>query len=138
MCLSLQGDKGQMTAELVIVVPALLLALIVIVNLGMFLVEAARFDRITGEVARVMVNSPLDPTISAQEVLQDSLGYFGTSKGPYTARVKVDKGGDVFLKKRTLTFTLEYRLFAAGVLASQNIRPFQRSKIFVIYWSTGL
>jgi len=138
---SLSSDKGQMTAELVIVIPAILLALVVIVNLGMFSAETARFDRIVGEVSRSLVTSPEDPAVAASYVLQEAMGYSGGRKGPFTVKVNVEKDSDFLLKKRTLNFSLEYELFATGILANTkavNLRSLSRNKTFVIYWNTGL
>ena len=143
-------EKGQMTAELAVIIPSALLMLVIVVNAGMFMAELARFDRITGEVARILVNSSTDPALIANEVLQETLGYAGGTKGPYKVSVDVEKGGDIFLKKRTLHFRLEYRLFAPHILTDTNTatettagtststRSLARNKTLVIYWSTGL
>ena len=133
----LRDERGQMIAELVIVIPALLLALVIIVNTGMFFAEAARFDRVSAELARGLVNSPTDPAIAAPAALQKMLGYSGGKKGPYTARVHVESTDEIFLQKRVLNFTLDYELFATNILPS-SVRTISRSKTLVIYWSTGL
>ena len=146
----INGERGQMTAELAVIIPSALLMLVIVVNAGMFMAELARFDRITGEVARILVTSSTDPALIAHEVLQETLGYEGGTKDPYKVFVDVEKGGDVFLKKRTLHFRLEYDLFASQILtnastatgtktgASSLARSLTRSKTLVIYWSTGL
>ena len=134
-------EKGQMTAELVIVIPSVLLMLVLVVNVGMFVAELARFDRITGEVARTLVNSSKDPAASAHQVLQEALGYDAGSKGPYRVSVDVEKGGELFLQKRTLHFSLDYDIFASSIFAGSKISTpaaLKRSKTLVIYWSTGL
>ena len=138
--MKLGDDRGQMTAELVIIIPAVLLVLVIVVNVGMFIAEAARFDRIVGEVARVLVNSPEDPAIAASQVLQDAMAYTSGEKGPYRVAVNVEKSGELFLQKRTLHFTLDYEPFARGILASSTTRAsmLRRNKTLVIYWSTGL
>lgn len=136
----LRDEKGQMTAELAIVIPAVLLALAVVVNIGMFIAEAARFDRIVGEVARVLVTSSEDPAQTATRILQESLGYSGATKGPYRATVEVDKAPELFMQRRTLHFKLEYQLFAPEFLAGSdaNVRVLSRNKTLVIFWSTSL
>ena len=142
----ISNERGQMTAELAVIIPSALLMLVIVVNAGMFMAELARFDRITGEVARILVTSSTDPALIANEVLQETLGYEGGTKGPYKVFVDVEKGGDIFLKKRTLHFRLEYDLFASHILAnagtatgtSTSARSLTRSKTLVIYWSTGL
>jgi len=138
---STHSEKGQMTAELVIVIPALLLALVIVVNLGMFVAEVARFDRVVGEVSRTLVTSPEDPAIAANQTLQEAMGYSGSAKGPYRIKVDVAKDSDFLLKKRTLNFSLEYELFATGILANvqtSNFGKMSRNKTLVIYWNTGL
>jgi len=146
----ISSERGQMTAELAVIIPSALLMLVIVVNAGMFMAELARFDRITGEVARILVTSSTDPALIANEVLQETLGYEGGSKGPYRVFVDVEKGGDTFLKKRTLYFCLEYDLFASHILTNTSTatgtvagtstlaRSLTRSKTLVIYWSTGL
>ncbi|MCL2403731.1 MAG: hypothetical protein FWC86_05860 [Coriobacteriia bacterium] len=130
-----------MTTELAIIIPAVLLVLVIVVNVGMFVAELARFDRVTGEVARILVRSPEDPADSAQQVLQAAMGYEDRQKGPYQLQVDVEKSGELFLQKRVLHFTLNYELFATGLLANtgaSNLPTLTRSKTLVIYWSTGL
>lgn len=135
-----RSEKGQMTAELAIVIPAVLLALVIIVNIGMFMAEAARFDRIVGEVARILATSSQDPAQVANQVLQESLGYSGASKGPFRATVEVDKTSELFMQKRTLRFKLEYQLFASDFLAGtgESAGVLLRNKTLVIFWNTGL
>jgi hypothetical protein len=130
-----------MTAELVIIIPSVLLVLAIVVNVGMFMAEAARFDRITGEVARSLVNSWEDPAVTASQMLQEAMGYSGAAKGSYRISVDVEKSGELFLQKRTLHFRLDYELFATKVLAeagASTSRSLTRNKTLVIYWSTGL
>jgi len=130
-----------MTTELVLVIPAVLLALVIVVNVGMFFAEVARFDRIVNEVARSLVCGTQDPATSASAELNKALGYVGGAKGPYRAEVSVESGGELFFEKRTLHFRFSYRLFASGILANAGAHapgPLSRSKTLVIFWSTGL
>jgi len=136
----LKDESGQMVAELAIVIPAVMIALIVIVNVGMFLVEAARFDRVASEVARVMVNSPTDPALAAAGMLHRSMGYEGGSKGLFSVSVSVEKRNEILLQARTLNFTLDYKLFGRSILSGggANTGSLARKKTWVIYWCTGL
>lgn len=135
------SERGQMTAELAIVIPAVLLVLVIVVNAGMFVAELARFDRVTGEVVRILVNSSEDPALVASQVLHKAMGYEGGEKGPYRVQVDVEKSGELFLQKRTLQFTLDYELFASGILTNAGASEsggLTRKKTLTIYWSTGL
>ena len=133
----LRDDKGQMLAELVIVIPVLLLALAIVVNMGMFFAEAARFDRIAAEVARTMATYPTDPAGATEAVLYSSLDYPGGEKRPFLAKVKVQSSNEAFLSKRILYFTFEYEMIMLGFLP-HKMRTISRSKTLTIYWSTGL
>jgi len=130
-----------MTTELVLVIPAVLLALAIVVNVGMFFAEAARFDRIVNEVARALVTGTQDPATQAAAELDTALGYEGGAKGPYRAEVSVECGGELFFEKRVLHFRLSCQLFAGGILAKAGAKVpdfLSRNKTLVIFWSTGL
>ena len=130
-----------MTAELVMLIPCFLLMLVIIVNVGMFFAEAARFDRVVAEVARTLVTSSEDPAITATQALEEAMGYSGGAKGPYRVYVNVESSGELFLQKRTLHFSLEYELFARSIFAQAGISPsslLTREKSLCIFWSTGL
>ncbi|MCL2525521.1 MAG: hypothetical protein FWE46_00495 [Coriobacteriia bacterium] len=130
-----------MTTELVIIMPAVLLALVIIVNLGMFFAEAARFDRIVCEVARIMVTSAVDPSVAASTTLHDSLSYPAGKRGPYRASVVVSARNELGLQPRTLQFRLEYELFGLSFLAQTGIAHspvLRRTKTLTVYWSSGL
>jgi hypothetical protein len=137
---NLADESGQVLSELIIVVPALLLAIAVIVNLGLFVAELARFDRATAEVARILVSSAEDPALLAGQVLQETMQYKGGKKGPFSLQAEVESSGELFLQKRTLHLTLKYELFAGGIFerAGTATQGFTRTKTLVIYWSTGL
>ena len=137
----LRDGTGQMTTELVLIIPAILLALVIVVNVGMFFAEAARFDRVVNEVARTLVTSPQDPASRATTELDKALGYTNGAKGPYRAAVSVESGGELFFEKRTLHFSFSYQLFAGGVLSragANSLNLLSRKKVLVIFWSTGL
>ncbi|MCL2679979.1 MAG: hypothetical protein FWF11_00655 [Coriobacteriia bacterium] len=135
-----QRDSGQMTAELVMLLPCVLLVLVIVVNVGMFFAEAARFDRIVPEVARTLVTSNEDPATAAGHALETAMGYSGGTRGSYRVRVDVGSSGELFLQKRTLHFQLEYELFAASFFARSGISApsvLTREKSLCIFWSTG-
>jgi len=137
----LRCECGQMTAELVMLIPCVLLVLAIIVNVGMFFAEAARFDRSVNEVARALVTSSEDPVAIAGQVLDEAMGYDKGSKGPYRIQVHVESSGELFLQKRTLHFTFEYELFATRIFASAAASSpefLTREKSLNIFWSTGL
>jgi hypothetical protein len=137
----LAEEKGQMTVELIMLIPAVLLALVVVVNAGMFFAEAARFDRICGEVAQTLVVSQEDPQAVASAVLNDALGYSEGLKGDFRASVQVESGSELFLERRTLHFVLDYELFATGILSDAGAATplkLSRKKSLCIVWSTAL
>jgi hypothetical protein len=149
----LRDESGQMIPEVILVVPVFLVALVLVVNVGMFIAEAARFDRITNEVARAVITDPLDPALRAEPLLQESLGYAqggatGGSRSPFQASVDVSSEHEPFFEKRVLTFHLRYRLFGTAAIAGSGSAGgsaggsgsglFTRSKTLVVFWSRGL
>ena len=132
-------EKGQMITELLLTTPLFLLALVMVVNVSMFVAEAARFDRVVNEVARALIASEADPALSAAVLLNEGLGYAGGMRGPFRAHVNVEARNELFLERRILHFRLEYRLFAAKTAqGSGGIGVFRRNKILAIFWSRGL
>jgi hypothetical protein len=132
-------ECGQMTTELMLVIPVFLLALVMVVNVGMFVAEAARFDRVVNEVARALVTSVADPAARASVLLNEGLGYSGGVRGPFRAQVSVSAQDEPFFERRVLHFRLTYRLFATGAAPSASGKGlFSRSKTLVIPWSHGL
>jgi hypothetical protein len=122
-----------MLPELAAAIPVFFLTLIMVTNVGMFVAEAARFDRICNEVARALVTSPDDPASCAPTALDTGLGYRGGTRGPFRATVTTVAQNEAFFERRVLTFRLEYRLFGKGTKAA-----FSRNKTLVIPWSRGL
>jgi hypothetical protein len=120
-------------SELAVGIPAFFLALLIVVNVGMFLAETARFDRVCNEVARSLVTSQQDPAVRAGSLLNTCLGYTGGRKGPFYASVEVQPESEVFLERRLLNFRLRYRLFGTA-----DIAAFSRAKTLEIFWSRGL
>jgi hypothetical protein len=133
----LRAESGQMIPEVVMVLPAFTLALVLLINVGMFVAEAARFDRVTNEVARALVTSPVDPVQKATSLLNDGLHYAGGTKGPFRASVQVTNESEPFFERRVLRFQLSFQLFAAHA-APSRIGTFTRTKTLIIPWSTGL
>lgn len=132
----LADERGQMVVEMLVLIPAFTVALLLVVNVGLFLAEVSRFDRLTCEVARGLTAEAADPASCAATRLSESMGYSGDSKGPYTISVDVSDAGMPLAARRRLHFTLTYRLF--GRAPGGGVTAFKREKTLVIPWSCGL
>lgn len=54
----LRDSRGQMSVELAITIPVLVIVLIIVCNLGVYLGDCARFDRSAPQVVRLHASSP--------------------------------------------------------------------------------
>jgi hypothetical protein len=134
----LRKESGQMTIELFAVIPCFLVGLVLVVNCGIFLAEAARFDRISAEHARAMTSSIEDPVSIAYPSFLEMLDYPESKKGQFDAGVTVTKGGTLFVPKRIIRYKLDYTVFSLPLLGESANAKLGRRKTFTVYWSCGL
>lgn len=113
-------DDGQALTELVLAVPAFLIALVVVVNVLSFIAVAAQFDRAVGDWARANVANPRDPAVSSA---WSSAYLTGPVKFP-PAGVMVSARGDLAsaFDTRKVTFTLVYMPFGTGLIDALGLK----------------
>jgi hypothetical protein len=117
--------RGSLSAELAVVAGACAVVIIIAANVCLFLIRAAQFDRITGEVARSCVYA--DAPWSAQEGIERSMGFDQATNGQFQVRATQGDG--------IITFELVYRPFLARIaIGSLSITTpeFKRTKAFAI------
>ena len=93
--------KGSMSAEIAIVAGACVVVMIAMSNTCLYLVRAAQFERISGEVARSL-------SVSGRSAQQEIENAMDLPDGRFRVTGSQDAGGGV-CGSRTVTFRLEYQ-----------------------------
>lgn len=75
-----QSDHGQMVAELVIVIPAFLVALVVATNIFMFISLNAKMDKVANEIASEIYQSPFNTAQDKNVLVTNALKKSGVKR----------------------------------------------------------
>ncbi|MCL2025083.1 MAG: hypothetical protein FWG78_04855 [Coriobacteriia bacterium] len=103
-----RSQRGSLSAEMAVVAGVCVVVMVVMSNICLYLVRAAQFERISGEVAR----SLSVPGRSAQEEIERAMGLSadGAISRSQQFRVTGSQGADGGVcGSKTVTFELEYQ-----------------------------
>jgi len=122
-------ESGSLTAELAVVAAACVIVIIIMSNVCLFLIRAAQFDRVCGEVARSCAYA--DAEFRAQEGIDRAMDLSQQSQFSVSG---TESGGGVGGTK-IVSFELVYQPLIPGVSIgrfSAQTPTFRRTKTFAV------
>lgn len=139
---AVRTDRGQMTVELAVAFPALMIVAVIAVNALTFFADCAVFDRVAHEAVRVHATSPAYRQGSGQTVVLVAQEIRSVVDAPNVdVSVAVNPSGAGF-EKYTATLSYSPTLFGAGmrseVFGVQLPRLVHKSELVVDSYKPGV